>query len=114
MNELRFHGLLGLAYRAKRLAMGEDSLLALSRGKTALVIVASDSSANTKKKANDKGLYYQVPVLELSTKAELGLALGKKAVAILCVNDKKLAQSILNIMKEGDVDGKIQKTSQQQ
>lgn len=106
MNELKLHGLLGLAYRGKRLAMGEDSLLALARGKTSLIIVANDSSANTKKKANDKGLYYQVPVLELSSKAQLGLALGKKAVAILSINDKKLAQSILNIMKEGDVDGK--------
>lgn len=107
MNEVRIVGLLGLGYRGKRLAMGEDSLKALATKKGALILVAKDASDNTKKRAKDKGNFYDVPVLEFANKRALGLSLGKRAVAIITIFDYKLALSLLDNMKAGDVDGKI-------
>ena len=81
-------GILGLAMRARALAVGTSSVLESVRGgKARLVLIASDASANTQKQLTDKASFRHVPVQMLPyDMLELGHALGKDhtvAVAIL-------------------------------
>lgn len=80
-------GVLGLAMRARALAVGTNSVLeSVRKGKALLVLIASDTSSNTQKQLQDKASYRHVPVQTLPfDMLELGRALGKDhtvAVAI--------------------------------
>lgn len=80
-------GILGLAMRARALAVGTKSVLeSVRKGKALLVLIASDASSNTQKQLTDKANYRHVPVQTLPfDMTELGHALGKDhtvAVAI--------------------------------
>lgn len=92
---------LGLCARAGGLIYGTDLVCeALRRGirnKTPLmVIVASDASANTRKKINDKCKYYGVrAVLIPHTAAEMGASLGRPgAIAAAGVTDRQLCRAL--------------------
>ena len=87
--------LLGLATRGRNLVSGEyQTETAVKDGSAVLVIVAEDASANTKKLFTDKCSFYEVPVLEYGTKAQLGWAIGKDLRSSLAVCDAGLAQAI--------------------
>ncbi len=99
MNE-RVYGLLGLAMRAGKLAVGrEQSLKLIRRGRAHLVILAEDASRNTKKDFYDKGKYYSVPVLEKGSMDRLGQALGKGPRSVAAVGDGALARNIMRKME---------------
>lgn len=88
--------LAGLAARAGRIASGEFSVeKAVKTGRGHLVIVAEDASANTKKKFSDMCSYYQVPVIFMQTKEELGKAIGKEFRASVAVLDAGFAKAML-------------------
>ncbi len=95
MKQSKVLSLLGLAARGRNLVSGEfQTETAVKSGTAMLVIVAEDASANTKKLFTDKCAYYEVPVLEYSTKVQLGRAIGKDLRSSLAVCDGGLAQSI--------------------
>lgn len=96
---------LGLATRAGAIVFGEALYTDLSRKKIALVILAEDASANTRKKVHDKCTTYQVPVVTLATKAALGHAIGKSDVAAIGITNVNIAKAFLNDKKEGVIDG---------
>ena len=61
-NEDKIYSFLGLATRAGKIVSGDDStLLELKRGNVKLVIIAQDSSDNTKKLFKDKSSYRNIP-----------------------------------------------------
>ena len=94
-------GRLGLARRAGKLAIGEEGCLkALRSRKAALVILAADASANTKKRFRDKCAYYQVPLIERGSRHELGLAVGRGTAVAMAVTDAGLANGILRSISE--------------
>lgn len=96
-----FYSLLGLCFRAGKLASGEPSCKEAAKNKeAALLIVASDASENTKKKINNTGLYYNVPVYETRTILELGHAIGKEARAVLAVTDRGFGEKIEKMLKQ--------------
>ena len=93
---------LGIAKKANRLVVGEGSCeINLRSGKTKLVIVAEDSSDNTKKKFIDMCNYRKIAIEHFCLKEKLGNYLGKGDIAVLCINDegiaKKLQQMISNL-----------------
>lgn len=93
--------MIGLATRARKVASGEFSTeKAIQTGKAVVVIVASDSSDNTKKKFSDKCEYYKVPFYIHGTKESLGHAMGKEERASLAVEDISLGQEILKRLEE--------------
>lgn len=98
-NMEKIHSLLGLAMRAGKLVSGEDAtMLDLKKGKLILVIVAGDASNNTKKLFNDKTSYRKVNCVELSTKSDLGISLGKDSRAVIGIKDRGFANKIIQLM----------------
>ena len=87
--------MLGLAAKAGAVASGEFSTeKSVKEGKAFLVIVAEDSSDNTKKHFRDMTTYYEVPMYEYSNKEMLGHAIGKEFRASLAINNENFATNI--------------------
>lgn len=95
MKQNKVLSLLGLAIRGRNLVSGEfQTETAVKDGSAILVIVAKDASANTKKLFHNKCSSYEVPILEYSTKMELGRAIGKDLRSSLAICDAGLADAI--------------------
>lgn len=87
--------MIGMAQRAGKVASGEFSTeKAVKTGKAALVIVADDSSDNTKKMFSDMCRYYNVPIYFYSNKETLGHSIGKQFRASLAVLDEGFGYTI--------------------
>ena len=91
---------LGLAFRASKLAVGEEPVReALAEGKARVVFIAADASDHTRRKLEPK--LADVPLQEVgASKAEMGRALGRASCAICAVTDKGFAQSLVQRVKE--------------
>lgn len=101
MKQNKVLSLLGLAARAGRLASGEFSAeTAVKSGTAALVIVAEDASDNTKKLFHNKCAFYEVPIFDYGTRAELGHAIGKEFRASVAVLDEGLANAIVSHLED--------------
>lgn len=101
MKQNKVLSLLGLSARAGKLASGEYSAeTAVKSGKAALVIVAEDASANTKKLFHDKCSFYEVPIYEFGTKEMLGHAIGKELRASVAVLDEGLANAVISHLED--------------
>ena len=101
--------LLGLAARARALVIGVPLICtALSQGKNkapALVLVAEDCSANTKKRITDRTAFYGAELIALPCTCEqLAHTIGKKEalVAAVGVTDHNLAAAIAAALKENN------------
>ena len=95
MNQSKIMSLIGLAMKAGKIASGEFSVeKAVKTGKARLVIVAEDSSNNTKKNFSNMCSYYEVPYYFLGSKIELGNAIGKEFRASIAILDENLAKAI--------------------
>ncbi|MDC9467560.1 L7Ae/L30e/S12e/Gadd45 family ribosomal protein [Clostridioides difficile] len=95
----KIHSLLGIAMRAGKLVSGEDAtMLDLKKGKLNLVIVAGDASNNTKKLFNDKASFRKVNCIEMSTKSDLGMSIGKDSRAVIGIKDIGFANKIIQLM----------------
>ncbi len=91
---------LGLAARGRNVVSGEFATgKAVKTGAAYLVIVATDASDRTKKEFEDMCLFYEVPVYLVSTKEELGHAIGKEERASLAVTDEGLTKAIMKHLK---------------
>ena len=78
--------LISLATKAGKTVSGEFSTeKAVKTGKAYTVIVADDSSDNTKKMFTNMCTYYKVPIHFFSDKVSVGHAIGKEFRASLAV-----------------------------
>lgn len=94
----RFYSLLGLCQKAGRLKSGEfQTENAVKDGSARLVIIAEDSSDNTKKKFKDMCSFHNKEYIEAGTKETLGLAIGKELRSSLAVCDDGFANSLKNL-----------------
>jgi ribosomal protein L7Ae-like RNA K-turn-binding protein len=73
---------------------------ALQDGTARLVIIASDASANTRKKFSSKSEYYHVPYYIFSNSEELGRFIGKESRTTVAVLDEGLAKSIVDNLEQ--------------
>ena len=90
---MRALSLLGFAQAGGHLVSGYNGCLAvLRRGQGHLGVLATDASASTKEKFVRAAK--QTPVVLMSTKEELGAAVGKSARAVLCVREPGIAAAI--------------------
>ena len=96
--------LLGLCLRGNHLAVGEEPVEAVARARDARVLLlAADAAEGTRRRCEHFAqagdcLWLQLPF----TKAELGRALGRTAVAIAAVTDVGLAAALLHRLAELD------------
>ena len=98
-NMQKIHSLLGIAMRAGKLVSDEDgTMIDLKKGKLNLVIVAEDASNNTKKLFKDKSSFRHVNCIELSTKSDLGISIGKDSRAVIGIKDIGFANKIIQLI----------------
>lgn len=96
----KFYSLLGLAKKAGKVAAGEDIAESTVRQKNAfLLILATDASANTKKKFHNAAAHHEVPIIEVGLKTELGRAIGVEFRAILAITEPGFAKKLLEIFE---------------
>ena len=98
-------GLLGLARKAGKLALGEEDAAAAALGhKTKLLLVASDAAAGTAQRASRAAEAGNAQCFSVAlTKAELGGAVGRASCAVLAFTDTGLAAAAISII--GGADG---------
>lgn len=102
MND-KVYALIGLAQKAGRLVSGENAcIIDIKKGKSELVIIAEDSSDNTKKQFENMCGYRNIPVVVFGTKALLGKYTGKGYRAVICVKDHHFARSIIQKLSGGE------------
>lgn len=100
MKQNKALAMVGLAQKAGKVVSGEFSTeKAVKTGKAFLVIVAGDSSENTKKMFSDMCTFYEVPCYFYSDKETLGHAIGKQFRASLAVLDEGFKNTIEKHLK---------------
>ena len=93
--------LLGLAYRAGKLTLGEEAVIRdIQKKKAELVLLASDTGKQTKKKVSDKCSYYQVPLYVVDDREVLSHAIGKSGRVVAAINDQGFAAKIISLLDE--------------
>ncbi len=87
---------LSIARKAGRAELGEEPVAAVTReGKSALVLVASDASDHTWRRAQSFIAHSAQPCIRLhATKAEMGAAVGRGELAIAAITDAPLALAL--------------------
>jgi ribosomal protein L7Ae-like RNA K-turn-binding protein len=80
---------LGLAYKARKIAVGTElSIEKMRQKKAVLIALASDASENTKKKIRDKASYYGIDVIESLTSTQLSQSIGKTNIKVIAILDE--------------------------
>ena len=97
----KLYGLIGICQKAGKIVSGEFSCeTAIKNNEAYLVILAEDASKNTRKKFNDRCNFRNIPLLEYGNKESLGNAIGKVGRASIAVTDEKLAEKIVQLIKQ--------------
>ena len=84
---------LGLAYRAKKVVLGEEVLNQINDVK--LIIIANDISSKSKERFLKKCSYYKIDYLDNYDGQSISNALGKNNVKVVGVIDDGFKRSIL-------------------
>lgn len=86
---------LSLAQKAGKVVSGDVAVKnALKAGKVKLLVVACDTSPNSKKELHYLAEQEEVPVVELLTRWELGSAMGKGQRAAAAIIDSNFASML--------------------
>jgi ribosomal protein L7Ae-like RNA K-turn-binding protein len=94
----KFFQLIGLALKAGKIVSGEEQVvMGIRQNKIRLVILAEDTAKNTMKKVTDKSASYQVPIVFIESRYQLGRAIGKEARVVVGVTDKGFADKLKEI-----------------
>lgn len=108
MKNDKIFSLLGLAKKAGKLKSGEFSVeTEIKKGKAKLVVVASDSSENTKKKYNDYCSFRKVPIFFYGDKESLGKCIGAEFRAAVVVTDEGFANGIIKAFGNSQSDVEV-------
>ncbi len=101
MENKKFYSMLGLSKRAGAIVFGEGAVKdSIRKNLAKLVVVASDASANTKKKFSDSCTFYSVPYAETGDRYTLGNATGNTFAVVLAVTNQGLAENLLKLLNE--------------
>jgi ribosomal protein L7Ae-like RNA K-turn-binding protein len=96
MNIEDIRGLLGLAHRARGLAIGSrETRMESRRGEIRLILLSVDGSPRDRERIQRVAAEEQVPVRMVSSGVELGAVIGRGAVGVLGIRDRNLASGIL-------------------
>lgn len=103
MTNDRLRGLLGLARRARKLALGHDAAVeAVRTGRAALCLLAADASERLYAeflRETRKFARAEIPLLQTDyTMEELGQSVGQRKTAVLTVNDHGFADRITELI----------------
>lgn len=89
--------LLGLAYAARKIVLGEEVYNRISKVK--YVFVASDISEKSRERIDKKLFYYHIDSCDAYSSEDLSASIGKANVKLIGITDKGFSQSIKNKIK---------------
>lgn len=96
MKTEEIRGLLGLARRARNLAIGSrETRAGLQRGQVRLVLLAADGSPRDRERLQRLAGETGTPVRVVGSREELGRAVGRDAVSVVGVTDRNVAAGLL-------------------
>lgn len=91
--------LIGLGYRARRVAVGVDATRdAMRRGAAELVVLATDAGERAQERLAALAGHKAVPILTGPTAEELGQVLGRPPVHGVAVLDRQLARGLRQVL----------------
>lgn len=100
----KVYSMLGLSKKAGYAAGGEFMTeKSVKEKKSHLVIIAGDSSDNTKKKFTDMCTYYKTPCYIFGDKDSLGHAMGYELRASVSINNKGMADQLISLLEKADM-----------
>ena len=95
---MSYHGviaMLGFAAKAGKIASGETgSRAAIVKKRAKMVILAEDAAASTVKEFLLLAEKHEVPLVQLLTMKQIGMAIGKSNRSVLAVMDQGFASQI--------------------
>lgn len=101
MENDKFLKFLGLTKKAGKLREGYNKCEeTIKSGNSKLVIISLNAASNTKDKFNTYADRFKSEVIECFSKEELGNALGREEINIVCVTDTNMAKKLLELWKE--------------
>ncbi|MCL1790786.1 MAG: ribosomal L7Ae/L30e/S12e/Gadd45 family protein [Peptococcaceae bacterium] len=98
-NEERIKNWLGIAQKAGKLAAGTAQVEALIKKNKGYLLILAQDAPGLIKKFEPWGHDADIPVQILSTKEELGQAIGGSPRGVMLVLDMNLAQAMINAGK---------------
>lgn len=88
---------ISLIKKSGNLKSGETNVLnAIKSSEAKLVILAKDTSDNTKKKFSDKCKFYDIKIVDFSEMEMLGKAIGKDFCASIAICDEGLRKAFMD------------------
>ncbi len=93
----KVYSLLGLGKKAGYIVAGETGCIQeIKRKKAKLIILAKDTSDNTKDRFDGLCEKHKIKYICFGEKANLGKAIGKELTAVISIRDLKFSNAILN------------------
>lgn len=90
--------MVGLAYRARKLSLGEEVVKDIKKQRAKLVLLASDTGPQTTKKITDKCKTYEIPLRIVDDKETLSNAIGKSERVAIAILDAGFAAKIKSLL----------------
>lgn len=95
------YSFIGLIHKAGKLSSGDDTVeISIKKDKSKFLIIAEDSSENTKKRFVNSAKFHKLPFVYFGSKADLGASLGKSERSILSINDDGFAVAFRKKIEE--------------
>lgn len=93
--------LVGLAYRARRVSLGVETIVSdIQKNQVYFLLIATDIEDNSKKQLIDKCITYDVPYEQVATRQQLGHAIGKQARVAVGIKDAGFAQKFQSLLQK--------------
>lgn len=93
----RVYTFLGLIQKSGLISSGDDTVERdIKKHTCKLLIIAEDSSENTKKRFENMAKHYDVEYIVFGTKERLGGSIGKEERAVISIRDGNLAKGFVS------------------
>ncbi|WP_404452660.1 YlxQ family RNA-binding protein [Virgibacillus necropolis] len=90
--------MIGLAVRARKCSLGEEVVKDIRKQRAKLVLLASDTGPQTRKKITDKCKTYEIPLRVVDDKETLSNAIGKSERVAIAILDAGFATKIKSLL----------------
>ncbi|SFD79856.1 Ribosomal protein L7Ae [Lentibacillus persicus] len=98
MND-RYLNIVGLAYRARKCSVGEETIIKdIQKKRAKLVLLANDTGVQTRKKITDKCNSYKIPFEVVDDRETLAHAIGKSHNVAVAILDAGFAAKIKSLL----------------
>ncbi|SHN16673.1 YlxQ family RNA-binding protein [Gracilibacillus kekensis] len=95
--------IIGLANRAGKCTFGEELIVKeIQSKKSKLVLIASDTGDQTRKKLTDKCVFYNIPFFFVDERETLSQAVGKSGRVAVSIHEQGFAKKLMTLLDENN------------